>query len=246
MSSVSKAFRILEAVAESGGRGLAFSRIVQATGIPKASAHRLLRELVDISVLSYDPNTRQYRGGVLLARLGAGVSADYDLRTAVRPHLEALQTDTGHVATLGIRNDDEGIYVDKIEPDDFSIRLHSEIGKSFPLHCTAMGKVLLAHASAGDLRRLGKRRLKAFTKHTITDSGALRQEIDRIRDDGFALDREEITRGLMCVAAPVYDAQGDIAGAISCTFQSYILADRGIDAEIGAVIHHANAASGLS
>jgi DNA-binding IclR family transcriptional regulator len=233
-------------VAESGSRGLPFARIVENTGIPKASAHRLLRELSDLSVLSFDPATRHYRGGMVLARLGAGVSADYDLRSAARPHLEALQKQTGHVATLGVRNDGEGVYVDKIEPDDFSIRLHSEIGKSFPLHCTGMGKVLLSHASTEDVRRISNRQLEALTKHTITDAKELRKELKRVREQGYAIDREEITRGLMCVAAPIYDAHGEIAGAMSCTFQSYINSDRGIQPEIDAVLRHTRAASGLN
>jgi DNA-binding IclR family transcriptional regulator len=246
MSSVSKAFEILEAVADAGRRGLSFTRIVEQTGIPKASAHRLLRELADLSVLSFDPTTRNYCGGIALARLGASVAVNYDLRSAARPHLEALQLETGHVATLGMRNGDEGVYVDKIEPNDFGIRLHSEIGKSFPLHATGMGKVLLAHASADDVRRIGKRQLQSFTKNTITDAKALREELGRVREAGYALDREEITRGLMCVAAPIYDAQGDIAGAMSCTLQSYINSDRGIDPEIDAVLRYSRAASGLN
>ena len=245
MSSVSKAFEILETVAGAGRRGLPFTRIVEETGIPKASAHRLLRELADLSVLSFDPTTRNYSGGMVLARLGASVAVNYDLRTAARPHLEALQQETGQVATLGMRNGDEGVYVDKIEPDDFSIRVHSEVGKSFPLHATGMGKVLLAHATADDVRRIGKRQLQSFTKNTITNAKDLREELDRVREAGYALDREEITRGLLCVAAPIYDAQGDIAGAMSCTFQSYIDTDRGIDAEIAAVVRFAKAASGI-
>ena len=245
MSAASNAFAILETLAEAGRQGLPFARIVETTGIPKASAHRLLRELVDLNALSFDPATRHYRGGMLLARLGASVSLDYDLRTTARPHLEALQAGTGHVATLGVRNDDEGVYVDKIEPNDFGIRLHSEIGKAFPLHSTAMGKVLLAHAPGDVVRRIGKRRLPAFTKYTITDAKKLHAELDRVRRDGYALDREEITRGLMCVAAPVYDAHGEIAGAMSCTFPSYVGEDRSIEPEVGAVIRHARAASGL-
>jgi DNA-binding IclR family transcriptional regulator len=245
MSSVSKAFGILEAVAEAGSRGMPFTGIVDKTGIPKASAHRLLRELADLAVLSFDPNTRHYRGGMTLARLGAGISINYDLRSIARPELEALQQATGHVATLGVRNDDEGIYVDKIEPNDFRIRLHSEVGKSFPLHCTAMGKVLLAHASADDVRRISKRQLQAFTKHTITDGKALRAELEEVRANGFGVDREEITRGLMCVAAPIYDAHGALSGAMSCTFPSYLDTDRGVEKEIAAVTRHAKAASGL-
>lgn len=246
MSSISKAFHILQAVADAGGRGLTFARIVDSTGIPKASAHRLLRELVDLQVLSFDAATRHYRGGMLLARLGAGVSAHYDLRAVARPHLEALQAATGHVATLGVRNGDEGVYVDKIEPNDFSIRLHSEVGIPFPLHSTAMGKVLLAHAPPKVVRKIAKRRLPAYTKHTITDARTLNAELDRVRKDGYALDREEITRGLMCVAAPVYDGQGRITGAMSCTFPSYVNADRSIDPEIEAVIRYARTASGLA
>ena len=245
MSSVTKAFEILETVADAGSRGLPFTRIVEKTGIPKASAHRLLKELAGISVLSFDPSTRHYRGGMVLARLGAGVSIDYDLRSAARPHLESLQDATGHVATLGIRNDDEGVYVDKIEPTDFGIRLHSEIGKSFPLHATAMGKVLLAHAPADLARRIGKRTLAAFTRNTITNGKDLQQELERVRKEGYALDREEITRGLMCVAAPIYDARGEIAGAMSCTFPSYINTDRSIEAEIDSVVRFSRAASGF-
>ena len=196
MSSVTKAFAILETVAAAGGRGLPFARIVESTGIPKATAHRLLREMTGLSVLTFDPATRHYRGGMVLARLGAGVSADYNLRSAARPHLEALQAETGHVATLGVRNDDEGVYVDKIEPDDFSSRLHSVIGKPFPLHATGMGKVLQAHAPADIVRRNAKRQLQAYTKHTNTDAAELLVELEKIREAGYAMDREEITRGM--------------------------------------------------
>ena len=245
MSSVSKAFEILETVAEAGRRGLPFARIVEQTGIPKASAHRLLRELADLSALSFDPTTRHYRGGMTLARLGANVVADYDLRSVARPHLEALHEETGHVATLGVRNDDRGIYVDKIEPTDFGLRLHSEVGKAFPLHCTGMGKVLLAYADGDDQRRILKRKLQAHTKHTITNGKALRAELEQVRSEGYAVDRQEITRGLMCVAAPIFDAQSEIAGAMSCTFPSYVDEDHGIGAEVDAVIRWTSAASGL-
>ncbi len=246
MSTVSKVVAILETIAKAGSPGLSFSQIVEDTGIPKATAHRLLRDLVANSMLSFDTLSRHYRGGMTLARLGASVTVDYDLRTAVRPSLEALQRDTGHVTTLGVRNDDTGVYVDKIEPNDFRIRLHSEVGKTFPLHCTAMGKVLLAHAASADLRRITNRQLEAFTKHTITNRRALRAELKRVRDDGYALDREEITRALMCVAAPIYDVHGEVSGALSCTFPSYISDDRSIEPEIAAVVRHAKAASGLN
>jgi len=246
MGSVSKAFSIVDCVTAAGSDGLPFARIVDQTDIPKASTHRLLQELVELSVLNYDESSRCYRGGLMLARLGALVTADYDLRSAARPFLQALHETTGHVATLGIRNDDVGIYIDKIEPSDFGIRLHSEVGKEFPLHCTAMGKILLGHAGQDEIRRLTNRKLKSFSEGTITNPKELRKELARVVADGYAIDREEITRGLMCVAAPIFSANGEIAGAISCTFPTFINSDRGIDSEIDAVVTQARKVSGFA
>ncbi|MBT8104802.1 MAG: IclR family transcriptional regulator [Woeseiaceae bacterium] len=220
MSALSKGFRILEVVTADRG-GLSFSDVVERTEIPKASAHRLLRELVDLAALEFDEATRTYRGGLLLAGLGASVTANYDVRRVVRPHLEALHLQTGSVVTVGIRDGDVGIYIDKIEPTDFGIRLHSEVGKRFPLHCTAMGKVLLAHSDTRTIGRIARRKLPGYTANTITDGPALRKELDVVADKGHAVDREEITRGLVCVAAPVFGVDGEIAAAISSTISSF-------------------------
>lgn len=243
MSAITQGFAIIDAVTAAGRSGLTFSRIVESTGIPKASAHRLLRELLALSALTLDPETRQYRGGLLLARLGGAVMANYDLRTAARPSLQSLHERMGHVATLGVLAEDSGIYIDKIESAEFGMRLHSEIGKHFPLHCTAMGKVLLSQADSKTVRRVLNRKLEAFTANTITDATKLRRELKRVAAAGYAIDNEEITRGLVCVAAPVLGIDGRVAGAMSATFPSYILEERGIDAEIAAVREAAREAS---
>lgn len=242
MSALTKGFRILEAVGADAG-GLTFSEIVDATGIPKASVHRLLRELVDLSALTHDETTRRYRGGLFLAALGASVTANYDVRRIVRPELENLQARTGSVATLGIRDGEKGIYLDKIEPAGFVIRLHSEIGKSFPLHCTAMGKVLLAHSDAATTRKITRRKLEPYTANTITDGKALRKELELVASQGFAVDNEEITRGLVCVAAPIYGVDGSVAAAISCTISSFDATDQILDELTGHVVGCARAAS---
>jgi DNA-binding IclR family transcriptional regulator len=243
MSAISKGFQIVEAVAAAGSGELTFARIVQITGIPKASAHRLLRELVELSALTFDPDTRKYRGGLLLARIGASVTGHYDLRTIARPFLQALHDEFGHVATLGIRNDDTGIYIDKIEATDFGLRLHSEIGKSFPLHCTAMGKVLLSYAESPVIRRVLNRKLEAFTENTITGPTQLRHELRQVKAQGYAIDNEEITRGLVCVAAPIFGVDGIVAGAMSCTVPSHVNDERSLAARIESVCRLAEKAS---
>ncbi len=242
MSALTNGFRILAAVTAEK-EGLTFSEIVDATGVPKASVHRLLRELVDLALLVYDDATRSYQGGLMLASLGASVTANYDVRRIVRPHLEALHELTNNVVTLGIRDGEQGIYIDKIEPANLVIRLHSEIGKSFPLHSTAMGKVLLAHSDPGTIGRVTRRKLQRYTDSTITDRKILRAELDRVMQDGFAVDREEITRGLVCVAAPVYGVDGKVDAAVSCTMSSYEVSAPLLDEVAGHVMNCARAAS---
>ena len=245
MGALSKGFRILEAVRQSDG-GQSFSDIVTTTALPKATVHRLLAELVSLGALTFDEAGREYRFGLLLAKLGAAVTATYDVRQIARPHIEALHRETGHVVTLGIRDDDSGIYLDKIESKDFGIRLHSEIGKSFPLHCTAMGKVLLANADKATINRLVGRSLQSYTENTISDGRKLRNELTQTLERGYGIDDEEITRGLVCIAAPVRGIGGHVEAALSCTVPSYVLEDTAIDDLIRMVIATADAASGAT
>jgi len=242
LSALTNGFRILEAVTTEGD-GLTFSEIVDATGVPKASVHRLLRELIGLSALTFDETSRRYLGGLLLAGIGASVTANYDVRRIARPHLEALHSQTGNVATLGIRDGEKGIYLDKIEPAGFVIRLHSEIGKSFPLHCTAMGKVLLAHSDAGTIARVTRRKLDPYTANTITDGKALRKELEQIMSNGYAFDREEITRGLVCVASPIYGVNDEVVAAMSCTVSSFDATDELLEGVREHVVQSAKAAS---
>lgn len=245
MSTLQKAFTIVETVVARQAAGMTFAEIVAATGTPKASAHRILKELVGMSVLTFSPNTARYRGSLKLASLGSEVTANFDLRTMAHPHLQELHKETRHTANLGILDGDEGVYVDKIETPDYGIKLFSEVGKRFPLHCTAMGKVLLAFAEEEDLERYLTRALEGITSKTIVDPVKLREELATVRREGFALDREEITRGVMCVAAPIFGSPDSVVGAASIAFPSYIYSDRSIDPEIDAVRRHASAISGV-
>jgi DNA-binding IclR family transcriptional regulator len=245
MNTLTKAFRIIEEVVFHQERGLSFSEIVIRTKLPKASTHRILKALVEMGYLGYDPETGKYRGDLKLSCLGAEVTAHFDLKSYVRPHLMNLHRETGHTCHLGIRNGNVGIYLDKIESGDYGIKLFSEVGRNFPLHCTAMGKVLLSFMDPKERGEILNRELESFTPQTITDSPTLEKELEQVRECRYAVDREEITRGIMCVAAPVYNLEGDIAAAISTTFPSFINGDRGIDKEIDAVKRCSSAISGL-
>jgi DNA-binding IclR family transcriptional regulator len=244
MSSVAKVFQVLEAVVSHQARGLAYSEVVAETRLPKATAHRLLKSLASLGYLRFEPEAGRYFGDLKLSALGSAVTSHFELKRYVRPYLLQLQADTGHASNLGVLSGDAGVYLDKVESDKaFGIKLYSEIGKRFPLHCTAMGKVLLAWMPPAERRRIVARRLETFTPYTITDAAALDRALHDVRRRGYAVDRQEITHGIMCVAAPIQGGDGRTVGAVSVAFPAHFDGERGIRKEIRAVTACAAAVS---
>ena len=243
-SALEKAFKIIESVVGRQETGLTFAEIVAQTGAPKATAHRLLKDLTHIGVLTLNQGTGKYRGSLKLAGLGSEVMVNYDLRHYTHPELTKLREETGHTAAMGVRHGDQGIYVDKVETTDYGIRLFSAVGKVFPLHCTGLGKVFLAYADPEDAGRILRGELEKITLNTITDPVELKKELAQVKEQGYALDLEEITRGVDCVAAPVFGPGGILIGAISVALPSYFRNERGLDPEIEAIKRYAAAISG--
>jgi DNA-binding IclR family transcriptional regulator len=244
LSSLDKVFTVIETVVSHQGTGLNFAAVVAETGLPKSTVHRILKYLTGVGYLSFSPDTKIYRGTLKLAGLGAEVMANFDLRKHIHPQLLKLHRESEHTCNMGVKNGNDGIFVDKIESRDFGIKLFSEVGKSFPLHCTAMGKVLLAYAQTPEIDEILSQPLTAYTDKTITDQQVLVKELEKVKTSGYAIDWEEITRGIMCVAAPVFGVAAELVCAISVAFPSYIYTDRGIDTEIEAIKRHAEAISG--
>ena len=237
MNTIEKTFFILETVLSNQANGQSFSEIVKANNLPKSSAHRILHLLVKMGYLVFDHNTKKFRGSLKIARLGALVTEAIDLRTVARPYLERLHEMTEHTCHLGIINGTRGVYLDKIEPRTYGIRLFSAAGKDFPLHCTAIGKILLAYSEPALKSQILTGKLDSFTEYTITDPALLHDELEEVIKNGYAIDREEITRGIVCVAAPIINHKKEVVASISVTFLSYLADERGMKREIDAVIH---------
>ena len=244
MNPLLKVFSIIETIVASQDKGVTYSEIVAALNLPKSSVHRILKDLIELGYLSFNPETKKYFGSLRLAALGAEVMSNFQLRDHVRPHLLELHRETDHTTNLGVLDGIMGVFVDKIESKDFGIKLFSEIGKTFPLHCTGLGKTLLAFSSTDTVVKFLESPLEALTDKTITDPEVFKRELALIRDRGYAIDNEEITRGIMCVAAPVFGFNEEMVGAISLTFPAYINEDRGIKPEIEAIKKYAALISG--
>ncbi len=176
---------------------------------------RVLATLTGRRLLDRDPQTQTYRLGMLAVVIGARAMGDLDLRRSARPHLEKLMSDTGETVHLSILSEANALCVDKIDASR-SMRMGSFVGFLDPLHCSGVGKALLAFQDEGTREQLMARmRFEPHTPRTMTDPSTLAADIARIRERGYAVDDEEIEEGLRCVAAPIRDHSGAVIAAVS-------------------------------
>lgn len=212
--SIDRAIDILESVAARNG-ALTVDQIVASTGLPKTTAFRVLATLTARRLLERDEQTQTYRLGLLALVVGARAMGDLDLRRSARPHLERLVADTGETVHLSILSDDKALCIDKLDASR-SMRMASFVGFLDPLHCSGVGKTLLAFQDEPARQQLLARlQLEPHTPHTITDRAGLVAQIGEIRARGYAIDDEEIELGLRCVAAPIRDHSGTVIAAVS-------------------------------
>lgn len=170
--------------------------------LAKSTVYRLLQTLVSHSYVVQDPTTGRYHLGLKFLELGGLVSDRLSIRMIAQPHLQKLMEATQETVHLGLLEGHEVVYADKIECPQ-TIRMYSRVGRRSPLHCTALGKALLAYQAEEVLQDLLRADLRRYTSRTITASRRLRAELQRIQAEGYALDNEEFAEGLRCIAAPI-------------------------------------------
>jgi DNA-binding IclR family transcriptional regulator len=201
---ISRAAQVLRAL-EGRPEGLSLSQLSERTGLPRSTVHRLLGALeVEGFVIAAVPGGRM-RLGPELVRLAE--SGRPDLQQLFRPEMQHLFDDLNETIDLAVLDGDHLRFVDQI-PAPHRLRAVSAVGASFPLHCTANGKAVLALMDDAEVVRLLPARLPRHTPNTITTRRALLNELAEIRDDGVALDREEHTLGISAAGFAIRDAVG--------------------------------------
>ena len=206
VQAIARAARVLRAL-EAAPDGLALGELAAAVDLPKSTVHRLVQALAAEDLVSTGGGGRA-RLGAGLARLGAATHGA--LASALRPALETLRRDLDETADLAVLDGAGVRFIDQL-PAPHRLRAVSAVGSSFPLHCTANGKALLAALGDERARDLLPPRLERFTAATITSRGALLEQLAEVRRSGVAYDREEHTEGICAVAATVSDAGGPVA-----------------------------------
>src|SRR3954447_2164515 len=214
VQSLDRALDLLEALASADELGV--SEIAAKTGLVPSTAHRLLATLVARGYAAQSPNSARYLLGYKLLELTSGLQDRLQrLRTAARPHLEAIQRETGDTTTLVVLERRDVVYVDSVSGTR-SVRLFTEIGRAIPAHTSGAGKALLAWREPKDIAALlGGETLPPSTPRTLTSIDALQDDFARIRRRGYSTDNEEHEIGVACVATPIFDHSGLAIAAIS-------------------------------
>ena len=211
-TSLGKGLELLIVLSESD-EPLRVVELAERAGRPKSTVHRLLATMVSMRMVEQTEDGR-YAIGLRLFEIGSRAAARVSLRDVALAELRGLSESLGETSHLGVRDGDAVVYVEKVE-SSASIRMSSRVGRRNPLHCTGIGKALLAFDGDEAIAEVCAGGLEARTDHSITDPDRLVEEMALIRSRGFSIDDEEVEAELRCVAAPVLSADGHPLAAIS-------------------------------
>lgn len=193
---------------------LGVTELADRLELHKSTVHRFLVNLEAAGLVERNRHTSRYRLGLRIFELGGLVLQQMNLWDEALPFLEGLVRDSGETGHLAVLDGGEAVYIEKVEARR-ALRIPSAIGRGYPAHATSLGKVLLAHleSTARDAL-IDERGLHRCAPNTITDPGLLRDELMKIRLQGYAVDDEEYEEGLRCIGAPIVGHTGQIVAAM--------------------------------
>ncbi|UWQ91093.1 IclR family transcriptional regulator [Rhodobacteraceae bacterium M382] len=212
IQSLDRALDVLEQLAH--GNGQTLTEIATALDQSPATIYRILTTLELRGAAEMDAGDQTWHIGATTFRLGSAFLRKTSVVERARPVMRALMEETGETANLGIEKGSEVLFLSQVETH-FSIRAFFPPGTLSPLHASGIGKALLACAPENRIDSLVKRGLSNFTPHTLTTEHALRRDLSDIRSRGYAVDDEERTEGMRCIAAPILNVYGEAVAGIS-------------------------------
>lgn len=214
--AVERTLDILETLAGKDG-DISVSRLRVEVGLPLGTLHRQLGTLIRRGYAAQDPETRLYGPGPKLLEVAARAAGNerFELRRIARPHLRELTVATEETSNLAVALDGESVYVEQA-PSPRLVRALGEVGRRAPLYCTGRGKAILSGYPAERFEAyLATARLEPRTERTIVSPQALRSEVERARERGYAVDDGEREADVRCVASPIFNGAGFCVGALS-------------------------------
>ena len=234
-----RALSILDSLSNEGPE-LGAAELSERLELHKSTVHRLLMVLERHRLIEKKPQNGKYRLGMKLFVLGSRAVAELDLRERAVPYLERLVSETGETAHVCVLDGDRMLSIANVESPR-TLRTPSTVGRRTPLHCTSVGKVMLAFSPPDEAHELIKKCvLTGYTSRTLLTRTKLKAELKLIRHRGYAMDNGEIEDGLRCIGAPIWDYAGRIVAAISIAGPIFRLTEERIPTVSQAVIGAAN------
>jgi DNA-binding IclR family transcriptional regulator len=218
IQSVARAISIMEALLREPELGV--SELSAELDLGKSTTYRLLQTM-KLNGFIDQAASGKYRLGVRLSIFGDTAVARLDLRKEAAPFLNTLAKLSGENVSLAILDEFSILYIDRIDSNE-PLRMGVRIGERLPAFCTRMGKVMLAGMPKDELEALFENpkflaTLVRHTETTVTETGALRIQLQTIKEQGFAIDEEEYNRGVRCVGAPIHNHLCKVVAAVSVT-----------------------------
>ena len=227
IKSIVKASKIIDVIAFER-KPLSLSELSNRLGMAKSTLHGLLSTLVNIHYLEQEQETGCYKLGIQLFELGSQIANTWNEKEIAKSYMEKLVKETGETIHLAMLSNGEVLYVEKQEAYS-SIRIATAPGAKLPLHCTGVGKVLLAFNSALEMEQILKDyELSPHTKYTITNKETLLCELRKIKQQGYAYDNQEFVDGLRCVSAPIFNHNKQVIFSLSVSGPLYRMQDEQI------------------
>lgn len=238
LKSLMKIMRVLECFSVNE-RALSLSEICEKTGFPRSTTHRLMASLKEVGFLDQDRERDKYRLGLKLFELGNIVLMNLDLHREARPIVESLKRMSGQMVHLAIFDGQSAVVIHRADPSPDHAPTSTSI-ENAPVHCTSVGKAILAWQPDTVIQKIINAGLRSYTDQTIVTGDALLAELEAIRQRGYAIDDGEHQPGLRCVGAPILGQDGRVIAGISVSGPSWQISMSDIAELSKVVIHHAN------
>ncbi len=215
ITALQRGLQLLHLFSESP-RGLTAKQVAALSRLPVSTVHRFLANLITAGFLNRDGEGTHHLG-IACFSIGQAAVGQLDIRRLSLPYLQELNQQTRETIHLTVRHGLSAVYVEKLDSPE-QLRIHSRIGASVPLHCTAVGKVMLAYMPEDEQERvLPELDVKRLTPNSVGNLQELKAELFRVRKNGYACDLEEHELHIRCVAAPIYDHTGSVQSSLSIT-----------------------------
>ncbi|MGL5437335.1 MAG: IclR family transcriptional regulator [Lachnospiraceae bacterium] len=210
-----RTIEILKLVSKNS-EGITLDTICEELALPKTSAYDIVTTLVETGMVNVDRGQRQrYTIGLTAYRIGINYTNNLDFISVIEPELKAFAKETSKTVFFGVRSDCEVVYICKAEPEN-PIITTATVGTKNPMYCTSLGKVILAYTDDETRDQVIRSiRFNKKTERTIISSESFLKELEKVRDQGYALDEREVEEHMECVGAPVFGPDGAVLGAIS-------------------------------